>query len=110
MPDVLAIGLGGGSYVKYDGGSVSVGPRSVGYRIDKEALVFGGETITATDIAIAAGQASFGDTSRLDRLTPQQVAMAVDEMHRIVEDGIDRMKTSAGDAPPVLVAIPISAA
>lgn len=103
MPDVLAIGLGGGSYVKYDGGSVSVGPRSVGYKIDSEALVFGGNTVTATDIAIAAGHTSFGDRAKLATLSSQQVSSAVDEMHRIVEDGIDRMKTSAGDAPLVLV-------
>ncbi|MEM1019192.1 MAG: hydantoinase/oxoprolinase family protein [Pseudomonadota bacterium] len=103
MPDVLAIGLGGGSYVRYDGGSVTVGPRSVGYKIDKQALVFGGDTLTASDIAIAAGHASFGDTSKLESLSRDQIARAADEMHRIVEDGIDRMKTSAGDAPLVLV-------
>src|SRR5690606_1733015 len=40
MPDVLAIGLGGGSIVRDNG--TRIGPDSVGYRITEEALVFGG--------------------------------------------------------------------
>ena len=43
MPDVHSIGIGGGSVVNV-GEDVTVGPRSVGYRITDEALVFGGVT------------------------------------------------------------------
>ncbi len=43
MPDILALGLGGGSLVKNDG-PLSIGPQSVGYRILEEAIIFGGET------------------------------------------------------------------
>ncbi|MEL7029970.1 MAG: hydantoinase/oxoprolinase family protein, partial [Pseudomonadota bacterium] len=57
MPDILAIGLGGGSVVQFEGDRPKIGPLSVGYRIEKEALVFGGKTLTATDIAVAAGYA-----------------------------------------------------
>ena len=41
MPDLLSIGLGGGSLVADDGHRV--GPRSVGYRLVEEGRVFGGE-------------------------------------------------------------------
>src|SRR5260221_9731046 len=53
MPDLLSIGLGGGSIVTE--APLSVGPQSVGYRLTAEALVFGGKTLTATDAAGAAG-------------------------------------------------------
>ncbi|WP_086682894.1 hydantoinase/oxoprolinase N-terminal domain-containing protein, partial [Amycolatopsis pretoriensis] len=39
MPDVLSIGIGGGSRVR---GNVTVGPDSVGYELTSKALVFGG--------------------------------------------------------------------
>src|SRR5580704_10049450 len=61
MPDLFSIGLGGGSVVthgapasgRHAGGTpaVQVGPHSVGYRLTEEALVFGGNTLTATDAA-----------------------------------------------------------
>ena len=51
MPDVLAVGLGGGSLVSEDG--LRVGPESVGYELTSRAQCFGGETLTATDIAVA---------------------------------------------------------
>ena len=59
MPDLLSIGLGGGSLVERV--PLAVGPRSVGYRLTREALVFGGNTLTATDAAVAAGVARIGD-------------------------------------------------
>ncbi len=59
MPDLLSIGLGGGSVVERD--PLAVGPKSVGYRLTREALVFGGNTLTATDVAVAADLAEMGD-------------------------------------------------
>lgn len=103
MPDVCAIGLGGGSLVSVDGDRVKVGPKSVGYRITEKALVFGGDVLTATDIAVAAGYADIGDHDRVRHLDPAMVEAAVMEMHRLVEDGIDRMKTTGGAAPLILV-------
>ena len=56
MPDVISIGLGGGSIVReHEDGRVTVGPDSVGFQITDKALVFGGEVCTATDIAVRLG-------------------------------------------------------
>jgi len=60
MPDLISIGLGGGSLIRTDNGSCTVGPDSVGYKITSEALIFGGKTLTATDAAVAAGLADLG--------------------------------------------------
>ncbi|CAF1298365.1 unnamed protein product [Rotaria sordida] len=60
VPDIVSLPLGGGTiiHVNENDGSIRVGPDSVGYRLDQAALAFGGQTITATDIALAAGLTS----------------------------------------------------
>lgn len=65
-----SIGLGGGSIVRQDSHSkrVIIGPGSVGHRITSEACVFNGATLSATDIAVAAGRASIGNVSRVVNL------------------------------------------
>src|SRR5207237_8047803 len=63
MPDVLSFGLGGGSLVRQAGGGVRIGPDSVGYELTTKARVFGGEVLTTTDIAVAAGTVGVGDRS-----------------------------------------------
>jgi N-methylhydantoinase A/oxoprolinase/acetone carboxylase beta subunit len=103
MPDILSIGLGGGSLITAEDGRMRVGPQSVGYRILSEALVFGGTRLTATDIAVAAGYAEIGDRDRVRHLDKQMVAAAVDEIHRLAEETLDRMKTTASAARVILV-------
>ncbi len=103
MPDLLSVGLGGGSLVVAESGKIRIGPRSVGYRITSEALVFGGTQVTATDIAVAAGYAEVGDRDRVAKLDRKFVAAAVDEIHRAAEEALDRMKTSNTAVPLVLV-------
>lgn len=101
MPDVYSFGLGGGSLVEAE--PLTVGPRSVGYRITEEALVFGGATLTATDIVVAAGVAHVGDPARVRGLDPVLVTQALGRIHAMIDAGVDRMKTSAGDVPVVIV-------
>ena len=103
MPDVLSVGLGGGSRVRMQDGRVTIGPDSVGYRLLEEARVFGGGTLTATDIAVAAGKADIGIRSAVSDLDPTLVDGAIAVMRAMLEDAIDRMKTSAGGVPVVLV-------
>lgn len=103
MPDVLALGLGGGSLVRQTSDGVVIGPKSVGYELTQKALVFGGDTLTTTDIAVAAGCADVGDAGRVKRLDPALVSAAVLEIHRMAEEGIDRMKLSQANTPLILV-------
>jgi len=63
MPDVFSFGLGGGSLVVDGDTGLTIGPVSVGYRLTKEALAFGGSTLTTTDIVVAAGRAALGDVN-----------------------------------------------
>jgi len=101
MPDLLSIGLGGGSLIGRD--PLAVGPQSVGYRLTREALVFGGDTLTATDAAVAAGIVAIGDARRVADL-PKNLAQAIlDAARHKIEDTVDRMKTEAGDVPLIAV-------
>jgi len=103
MPDVLSIGLGGGSCVRGQPPDVQVGPDSVGFRLTEESLVFGGETLTATDVAVAGGRASIGQAAAVSHLDSQLVAAALERIRSMLEEAIDRMKTSVADVPVILV-------
>jgi N-methylhydantoinase A/oxoprolinase/acetone carboxylase beta subunit len=100
MPDVYSFGLGGGSLVQRD--PLTIGPQSVGYRLTSEAMVFGGDTLTTSDIAVAAGIAGFGDSSRVSSLESAFVSSTLEKIQQMCEAAVDRMKTSA-DAVPVIV-------
>lgn len=101
MPDVLAVGLGGGSIVR-DGGS-KVGPDSVGYELTSKARCFGGQTLTATDIAVAGGWADIGDRTLLDGVEKSTVDNARGVMRDLLDINVERMKTEARDLPLLVV-------
>jgi N-methylhydantoinase A/oxoprolinase/acetone carboxylase beta subunit len=104
MPDVLSIGVGGGSRIRTDNGlAVTVGPDSVGYRLHEEALVFGGQTLTATDLAVASGQASVGDPGLVAHLGRAMVRTGLERIAADVSAAVDQMRTSPGPLPVVLV-------
>jgi N-methylhydantoinase A/oxoprolinase/acetone carboxylase beta subunit len=93
MPDLVTIALGGGTVISPRPGGTRLGPGSVGYLLTKEALVFGGDTPTLTDSAVAAGRARLGAPAR----ARSQAALLADALAKadvMLADAIDRMKTS----------------
>lgn len=104
MPDVISIGLGGGSIVRqHPDGSVTVGPDSVGYRITEKALVFGGDTLTATDIAVRLGMADLGDKAKVAHIGEDLACKALDAIRTLIEDALDAMKLSSDPVDVILV-------
>jgi len=103
MPDLIAIGLGGGSLVSGNDKPVTVGPQSVGYKIHTEALIFNGSTLTATDIAVAAGIAQLGDASKVRDIDKGTVEETIGVIKTMVEEVVDKMKVSAEDVPVIVV-------
>ena len=102
MPDLLSLGLGGGTLVRREP-ALAIGPASVGYRLTEQALVFGGDVLTVTDVAVAAGLIDLGDRSRVAALPAALVEAALARIRAMIEEGVDRMKTDAGDAPLIAV-------
>ncbi len=104
MPDLLSIGLGGGSHVQpLNTGGVVIGPRSVGFRLPQEARVFGGIQLTTSDIAVRAGILSLGDAQRVVELDETLVRATLAEAARMLEESVDRMKTDAAGVPLLAV-------
>ena len=104
MPDVISIGLGGGSIVReHEDGSVTVGPDSVGYEITSKALVFGGDVLTATDIAVRLGMVELGDPAKVAHIPEELAKKALAAIGTLVEDAIDSMKLSNADSDVILV-------
>lgn len=103
-PDIKSIGLGGGSIVRKDNG-VSVGPESVGYKLTKEAIVFGGKVLTATDCTILANpDLKIGDLALVkDVLSEEELKKVNLVVKQKLEKVIDTMKTSPQDIPVILV-------
>jgi N-methylhydantoinase A/oxoprolinase/acetone carboxylase beta subunit len=101
MPDLLSIGLGGGSHVVLQ--PLKVGPVSVGYRLLKDGIAFGGQQLTTTDIAIASDMLKLGDKSKVAHLDAATCRKVLAESARLAEEAIDRMKTEAGAVPLIAV-------
>jgi len=103
MPDVLSLGIGGGSVVRSGAAGTQVGPDSVGYDLRTRGLVFGGDTLTATDLAVAAGRAEIGDPGLVRRVDRSVVEAGLAFIEAAVAEAIDRMKVSADPVPVVVV-------
>ena len=103
MPDLISIGLGGGSIIRANDNNVSVGPDSVGFKLDRESLIFGGKTITTSDITVASGDANFGDKSKVQHLTNDLITKSQIKIKNMIEEGIDRVKLNKEDVPVILV-------
>jgi N-methylhydantoinase A/oxoprolinase/acetone carboxylase beta subunit len=101
MPDLYSMGLGGGSVVDLD--PPRVGPRSVGYRITEEALVFGGKTITATDVAVVLGRAEVGTVTPAAQIAANELEAVLNVIDLTLDAAVDRMRTRRDHAPVVAV-------
>ena len=82
---------------------IEVGPRSVGYKITSEAKVFGGATLTTTDIVVAAGKVDLGDKSLVADVTPDLIARAEARMAEMLEDSVERSRLSPDPLPVIVV-------
>ncbi|KAK1993709.1 hypothetical protein LX36DRAFT_661250 [Colletotrichum falcatum] len=105
MPEVVSIGLGGGSKVEAasEPGQVTVGPASVGHLLTEQARVFGGAVLTATDVVVASGKARLGDPSLVEDIPSSTVDVARRRIKRMLEGVVERMKVSAAPVHVLLV-------
>ena len=101
MPDVISLALGGGTRVRTD--PFRLGPDSLGFRLLQRGRVFGGTDLSTTDVAVARGLITLGDPTRVRDLEPALTGEVLEVARRLLEDGVDRLKTQAGDIPLVAV-------
>ncbi len=103
MPDVFSIGLGGGSHVVETDKGIKVGPTSVGYRLVTEALIFGGSTLTTSDVMAAAGRTDFGDRAKVAHLGQDFVKRTQARIMEMLEDCVERSRLSPEPLPVIVV-------
>ena len=113
-PDLLSIALGGGTIIETNQNEVlSVGPKSVGYRLTKLGKSFGGETLTVHDIAVATGRLTNNleifetnfvtHMENIEAIPKEVVAAANQQIKEKIEVAIDQMKTKAGLIPAIFI-------
>jgi hypothetical protein len=79
---------------------MAIGPVSVGHELLQKATVFGGDTLTATDLAVAAGRCEVGSNnppsiSSIDKL--------IEILDKMVSDQVARARTSNKAIPVIAV-------
>lgn len=102
MPDIISIGLAGGTCVKGDEHSFKIGPESVGYKITQEALIFRGEKLTLSDVATRLGRAFEDRVDNVSNLDIEYCKKIEQRVKATLEDVIDQMKTNQDDVDLVL--------
>ncbi|MGE7765572.1 ROK family protein [Peribacillus sp. NPDC096540] len=102
MPDILSIGLGGGTRIFGLDENFTIGPESVGYEITRKALLFGGDVLTTSDVVTRLGHAFEDKAMQVDQLSIEFCNNVYKKMTDMLEDAIDQMKTSSKEVPLIL--------
>lgn len=105
MPEVLSFGLGGGSIIRKteEIQKVTVGPDSVGHLLTSEALVFDGNVMTATDVAVACGKQRIGNADLVADIPPDVREGARRQIKKVLESLVENMKVSTAPVTVLLV-------
>lgn len=98
MPDVVSLGIGGGSLVET--APVKVGPRSVGREICARAQCFGGDELTLTDLAVATGHLEIGKSHPV-KISKADALEILKQVIRTIEENIGLL--DGAHLPVVLV-------
>ncbi|WP_120003923.1 hydantoinase/oxoprolinase N-terminal domain-containing protein [Nesterenkonia muleiensis] len=109
MPDIISIGVGGGTRI--DPSTGDIGSGSVGHHLHTEALIFGGSTPTLTDAAVACGvktnilsrKERQKISSHLSSGTGQAMQCALINAHERIQDAVDRLSHGKANLPLVIV-------
>ncbi len=104
IPDTLSVALGGGTLVRRNAeNEITLGPDSVGFRLQQTSRVFGGGQLTTTDVVVARRGLEIGDATLVADLEPEFCAEVDGEIRSCIEAAIDQIKVSAADVPVILV-------
>ena len=101
MPDVISVAIGGGSIVSTN--PIEIGPKSVGFKLMDEALIFGGKTPTSTDYIVANKMTKLGNPDYVKNLDQKTVTHVSNLIKERIETTIDQMKLNAEPVPVILV-------
>ncbi len=112
MPDVVAVGIGGGTLVRFINDECKLGPDSVGYRLKEKAIAFGGTTMTLSDFSIANNQLQIeGSLEMADikeriqvisgRSFSETLKLVKEQIQFSIEKLVDKLKTDSEEIPVI---------
>ncbi|WP_103070210.1 hydantoinase/oxoprolinase N-terminal domain-containing protein [Aquimarina sediminis] len=112
MPDVVAVGIGGGTIVRFEKGECVLGPDSVGYMLKEKAISFNGNIITLSDFFIAENQLIIEGTrgceeikNKIFQMVGIPYSVILEKVRNTIqlkiEKLVDKLKTDAKDIPVV---------
>jgi N-methylhydantoinase A/oxoprolinase/acetone carboxylase beta subunit len=112
MPDVVAVGIGGGTIVRFKDRKCYLGPDSVGYKLKEKAIGFGGDTLTLSDFYLANNQIDIEGALNEQKLKeaiedsaqlPYSEAITLVKQHiqLAIEKLVDKLKTDVKEIPVV---------
>lgn len=102
MPDLVSLPIGGGSVVAFESDRM-MGPHSVGFDLGTEGYVFGGQTLTATDLAVRVGRAAVGDPRLVAAVDGGRALEVLRWAESEVGSHAETMRSQAGEWPVVIV-------
>ncbi|MDE0669719.1 MAG: hydantoinase/oxoprolinase family protein [bacterium] len=104
MPDLISMGLGGGTVVREGSEGLRIGPDSVGYAVATEAICVDGDTLTLSDVSLAAGRLTgFGDPALVEGIDDGLVGSALSWVDEQISIMSDRMKSTRAALPLLAV-------
>ncbi|MEM8999562.1 MAG: hydantoinase/oxoprolinase family protein, partial [Bacteroidota bacterium] len=112
MPDVVAVGIGGGTIVRFFEDKCHLGPDSVGYQLKEKALAFGGDTLTLSDFFLANHKLHITGAKEATKLQKGIAKIAVmnysealsavkGQIRLTIEKLVDKLKTDATEIPVI---------
>lgn len=105
MPDILAVGIGGGTVIKQNDDEVIIGPESVAFELTQKGRVFGGDSLTLTDIALRLERFRWQGEHNVNLdLVPRDLCEKVaKQLSTDIDIAVDSIKTSDDNIPVILV-------
>ena len=102
MPDLLSVAIGGGTIISGTAEQPIVGPKSVGYRLTSDALVYGGSTPTLSDALVVEGRFELG-THTVQASELARLKSALRNVSEFITDAIDQVTLGNTHLPLVAV-------
>jgi len=112
MPDVVAVGIGGGTIVRFENGNCTLGPDSVGYLLKEKAIAFRGEILTLTDFSLAINKLQIdGAITNIELQEKIQEKSSIpfkeallkveEQLQFTIERLVEKLKTNAQEIPVI---------
>jgi N-methylhydantoinase A/oxoprolinase/acetone carboxylase beta subunit len=112
MPDVVTIGIGGGTIVRFKEDKCQLGPDSVGYLLKEKGVSFGGFTLTLSDFFLANDQLQIENILEKNNLKERiqvisgrnfqdALKLVKEQIQLSIEKLVDKLKTDPKEIPVI---------